>query len=206
MPTFRTLAIVFALLGQLGLLSPAAAAPRTHAGSSSCHNCAGSGQPEFGILDRDLVSNCAPMSANPDWVSLKSGFAAALRENPESWAVLYLEPRIHKEVNEGAPGLPELNARSGTASAAGFVGWPDKLVEYSPYEPDRRLKDRAPDCLRGSGESKPMKSAAEATGEQVRVAHLSGGGTRRFLNCSCAWIVFVCRVPAGPLLWETTAR
>ena len=92
MPTFRTIAVLCALW--LWLLSPAAAAPRTHAGSSSCHNCAGSGQPEFGILDRDLASNCAPMSANPDWVSLDSGFAAAQWENPESWAVLYLEPRI----------------------------------------------------------------------------------------------------------------
>jgi hypothetical protein len=174
MPTFRTLAILCALW--LGLLSPAAAAPRTHAGSSSCHNCAGSGQPEFGILDRDLASNCAPMSANPDWVSLESGFAAASAaagtpaqwETPERWAVLYLEPRIHNEVKVGTPGLPELNARGDMASSVGFVGWPDKLAEYSPYDPDRRLKDRAPDCLRGSGESKTTKSATEATGEQVR--------------------------------------
>ena len=162
MPTFRTIAMLCALW--LGMLSPAAAAPRTHAGSSSCHNCAGSGQPECGILVLDLVSNCAPMSPNPDWVSLESSFAAALRENPESWAVFYLEPRIHNEVNAGTP---ELNARGGMASAVGFV---DKLEEIFPDEPERRLKDRAVNCLWGGGESKTMKSATEATGEQARAA------------------------------------
>ena len=169
MPAFRTIVMLCALW--LRLLSPAAAAPRTKvAGSCSCHrNCAaGSGPPEF---ERD----CAPMSTNPDWVSLESRFAPALRATPEScWVILHLEPHIHNEVKVDTSGLPELSDMC-VASAACFVGWSDELAESSPYEPDRRLKDCAsPDCLRGSEESKkPMHSAAEGTGKHdVRVAYL----------------------------------
>ena len=170
MPAFRTIVMLCALW--LWLLSPAAAAPRT-AGSCSCYNCtgtAGSGPPEF---KRDIVSNCAPMSASLDWISLES---TALQKNLKScWAVVHLEPRIHNEVKVGTSGLPELSDRGCVANAAYFVGWPDELAESSPYEPDRHPKDCAPDYLRVGAESKTMKAvAAKATDPQVRVAYLSG--------------------------------
>ena len=128
---------------------------------------------EFPPMSRNLVSNCAPMSINPDWISL--------RENPERcWAVLHLEPLIYNEVKVDTSGLPKLSDRSCMASAAYFVGWPDELAKFSPYEPDRHLKDRAPppDYVRGSAESKTMNSAAEAIADQqVRAALPVWSGT-----------------------------
>ena len=68
----------------LGLLSPAAAAPRTHAGSSSCHsNCAVSGQPEFD-RDHDFVEGGAISCATGTSASQFDAAIATLREAAKS--------------------------------------------------------------------------------------------------------------------------